>query len=198
MTGWLGGFHRFNPPERGTTKRERAMASQALKRRFPVGRALIVLVGAAVVFLLATVAVAAPHGSHADRVRAIERARLQALVTGDTATAGRYIADDFELVTPTGDLTTRDDYLGVVEAGIVDYLVFEPASPIEVDLHGDSATVRFQVSFDLIAGDVRLTHQGWITEIYELRNGSWQIVWEQATAVPNDYDLFFQSLLPAD
>jgi hypothetical protein len=171
------------------------MTSQALKRRMT---ALLVLAGAAVAFLLAAVAVAAPPGSQADRVRAIERARLQALVAGDTATAGRYIADDFELVTPTGDLTTRDDYLGIVEAGIVDYLVFEPASPIEVDLHGDSATVHFQVSFDLIAGDVRLTHQGWMTEIYELRRGSWQIVWEQATAVPNDYDLFFRSLLPPD
>jgi hypothetical protein len=162
------------------------------------GRALLVPVGVALALLLAAVAVAAPHGSQADRVRAIENARLQALVAGDTATASRYIADDFELVTPAGDLTTRDDYLGIVEAGIVDYLVFEPASPIEVDLHGDSATVRFQVSFDLIAGDARLTHQGWITEIYELRNGSWQIVWEQATAVPNDFDMFFQSLLPAD
>ena len=160
--------------------------------------ALLVLVGAAVALLLAAVAMGAPHGAQADRLRAIERARLQALVAGDTATAGRYIADDFQLVTPTGDLTTRDDYLGIVEAGIVDYLVFEPASPIEVDLHGDSATVRFQVSFDLMAGDVRLTHKGWITEIYELRNGTWQIVWEQATAVPNDYDLFLQSLLPAD
>jgi hypothetical protein len=174
------------------------MASQASKRRITVARALLVPVGAAVALLVAAVAVAAPHGSQADRVRAIEHARLQALVAGDTATASRYIADDFELVTPTGDLTTRDDYLGIVEAGIVDYLVFEPASPIDVDLHGDSATVRFEVSFDLIAGDVRLTHRGWITEIYALRNGSWQIVWEQATAVPNDYDLFFQSLLPAD
>jgi hypothetical protein len=114
------------------------MASQASKRRITVGRALLVPVGAAVALLVAAVAVAAPHGSQADRVRAIEHARLQALVAGDTAIASRYIADDFELVTPTGDLTTRDDYLGIVEAGIVDYLA------------------------------------------------------------PNDYDLFFQSLLPAD
>ena len=28
--------------------------------------------------------------------------------------------------------------------------------------------------------------------------GSWQVVWEQATAVPNDIDLFVQSLVPAD
>ena len=168
------------------------------RRRMTVRRGLLVLVGAAVALLLAAVAMAAPHGSRADLLRAIERARLQALVAGDTATASRFIAETFEVVTPTGDLTTREDYLGIVEAGIVDYLAFEPASPIEVDLHGDSATVRFQVSFDLRAGGVRLTHQGWVTEIYELRNGSWQIIWEQATAVPNDYDLFFQSLLPAD
>jgi hypothetical protein len=31
---------------------------------------------------------------------------------------------------------------------------------------------------------------------YERRNGRWQIVWEQTTAIPNEPDLFLESLKP--
>jgi uncharacterized protein DUF4440 len=127
---------------------------------------------------------------------AIEQARLQALVDADTETAGRLMADDFEVVNPGGGKLSRDDYLGAVEAGFIDYLVFEPASPILVRRSGNSAVLRFEVSFDLIVGGTRLTHGGWITELYELRTGRWQIVWEQATAVPNNFELFLESLRP--
>lgn len=127
---------------------------------------------------------------------AIEQARLQALMDADTATAGRLIAADFELVNPGGAALSRNDYLGAVEAGFIDYLVLEPASPIDVRRSGNSAVLRFQVNFDLVVAGTRLSHAGWITELYELRNGRWQIVWEQATAVPNNFDLFIESLKP--
>jgi hypothetical protein len=65
-----------------------------------------------------------------------------------------------------------------------------------VRLSGESAALRFQVSFDPIVGfDTRVTHQGWITELYERRDGRWQIVWEQ-TAIPNDFGLFVESIKP--
>jgi hypothetical protein len=132
----------------------------------------------------------------ADRLRAIERTRLQALVDADTATARRLIADDFELINPGGGVSSRDDYLAAVRAGDIDYLVFEPVSPIAVRMSGDSAALRFQVSFDLVVSGIRVTHQGWITELWERRHGRWQIVWEQATAIPNDFGLFVQSIMP--
>lgn len=83
-------------------------------------------------------------------------------------------------------------------AGDIDYLVFEPVSPIAVRMSGDSASLRFQVSFDLVVFRTRYTHQAWITELYERRGGRWQIVWEQATAIPNDFDLFARSIQHTD
>jgi Domain of unknown function (DUF4440) len=146
--------------------------------------------------------VAASHASgassgQADRIRAVERARLHALVTADTATAKRLIADDFELINPAGAPSGRDDYLAAVAAGDIDYLAFEPTSPIDVRLHGNVAALRFQVHFDLVLGGaLHVTHEGWVTELYERHGGDWQIVWEQATAVPNNFDAFVQALLP--
>jgi hypothetical protein len=160
---------------------------------------MLALAGAALVTLIALAvghAQAAETGAGAVDLAAIEQARLQALVDADVATAGSLMADDFELVNPGGAKLNRDDYLGAVEGGFIDFVVFEPSSPIIVDRSGNSAVLRFQVSFDLIVFGTRLTHAGWVTELYELRKGRWQIVWEQATAVPNDFALFIESLKP--
>ena len=163
---------------------------------------MFVVAAAALALLLMAGAVTASHGtghgsSEADRLRAIERTRLQALVDADTATARELIAPDFQLINPGGGVSSREDYMDAIEAGVIDYLVFKPASPIAVRLSGDSAALRYQVSFDLVVGgDTHVTHHGWITELYERRQGRWQIVWEQATAIPNDFGLFVESIKP--
>lgn len=175
------------------------MASKRSHGRLTGRRTGLVLAATVVALLAAGAAVAAPHpdSSEADRLRGIERTRLQALVAADAATARQLIAPDFQLINPGGGVFSRDDYLDAVDAGAIDYLVFEPTSPIEVRLSGDSATLRYQVSFDLVVGgDTRVTHQGWISELYERRHGRWQVVWEQATAIPNDFGLFIESIKP--
>ena len=175
------------------------MASKRSHGRTSVWRTVLVLAAAAVALLAAGAAVAASGGrsSEADRLRAIETTRLQALVDADTATARSLMAPDFQAINPGGGVSGREDYMDAVAAGVIDYLVFEPASPIAVRLSGDSAALRFQVSFDLVVGgDTHVKHQGWITELYERRDGRWQIVWEQATAIPNDFGLFVESIKP--
>jgi hypothetical protein len=146
-------------------------------------------------------AVAATHGSgkgssQADRLRAIETQRGQALADTDTATARKLMADDFQGINPAGAPLSREELLGAVEAGVLDFLVDKPASRIAVRLYGDAAVLCFQRSFDLVVAGTRLTHKAWSTELYERRHGQWQIVWEQTTAVPNRPDLFLESLKP--
>ena len=175
------------------------MPSRGSHRQIAGGRALLATLVLALVIAGGAVAVSQASGKHssqADRLRAIERTRLAALVDADTAKARPLIADDFQLINPGGATLSRDDYLGALKAGAIDYLVFEPASRIRVRQAGDSASLRFKVSFDLVVGGDRFTHQGWVTELYERHHGRWQIVWEQATAIPNNFDLFAQSIRP--
>ena len=134
--------------------------------------------------------------SQADHLRAIETTRLQALVDADTATARKLTAPDFQQINPAGAPLSRDDFLGGVGAGVIDFLVLEPSSPIAVRLSGDSATLRYQTAFDVVVGGTHLTHQGWTTALYERRDGRWQIVWAQTTAIPNNLDLFIESIKP--
>jgi hypothetical protein len=155
----------------------------------------------AAALLIAAGAVAGARGSEkgssqADRLRAIEQARTQALVDADTATARKIMAEDYQGINPAGEPLSREELLAPVKAGVLDFLTDGAASPISVRLHGDAAVLRYQRNFDLVIAGTRLTHKAWSTELYERRHGRWQIVWEQTTAIPNKADLFLESLKP--
>ena len=110
----------------------------------------------------------------------LERKRLRALLAADIKTAAPMHADDYQLVTPNGSDMTRDDYLGAIASGQLRYRVFEPVSDIAVLGEEPVAVVRYQakISFDDRAGLLC-----WHTDCYQLRDGSWQVVWSQATQI---------------
>jgi hypothetical protein len=172
----------------------RGLSTQRLTR----WRTLAVVAVALVVATgVVTASSASPaSSSQADRLRAIETTRLQALVVADTATARKLTAPDFQLINPAGVPLSRDDFLGGVDAGVIDFLSLEPRSPIAVRLSGDSATLRYETAFDVVAGGTHVTHDAWTTALYERRDGRWRIVWAQTTAIPNNLDLFIESIKP--
>jgi hypothetical protein len=143
--------------------------------------------------LLPLPAVATAKGDHskavsksrqAERLRQTEQERLQALVDADVAVAGTLIASDFELINPLGEVLTRDDVLGGVGSGALDFLSDTVTSQIKVRVHGNMAVVRYQHTIDIaVAGIGHLTHPAWTTALYERRKGNWQIVWEQTGAI---------------
>ena len=62
----------------------------------------------------------------------LERARLRALVGRDMEVAERIHSPDYELVTPGGHTRSKTTYLADVAAKRLEYLVFEPITPIAV------------------------------------------------------------------
>jgi hypothetical protein len=153
--------------------------------------ALVIAAVAAVLVPVAAIAMAKSNGSkgasmsrQVERLRQIEKQRLQALVDADVAVAGPLFASDFELINPLGEVSTRDDMLGAVGSGAIDFLSDEVTSEIRVRLHGNTAVLRFRHLIDIrVAGIGHLTHPAWSTALYERRNGRWQIVWEQTGAI---------------
>jgi hypothetical protein len=63
-------------------------------------------------------------------------------------------------------------------------------------MYGNAAVVRFQSAFDLVAFGERLTHLAWHTDLLERRQGHWQVVRAQTTAVPNNPALVIEALKP--
>ena len=173
----------------------RRLSTQRLTRRrtlAAVAAALVVATG------VVTASSASPaSSSQADHLRAIETTRLQALVDADTATARKLTAPDFQVINPAGAPLSRDDFLGGVDAGVLDFLAHR------AQLADRGAAVR-RFRHPALPDGVRrrrsaathVTHEAWTTALYERRDGRWQIVWEQTTAIPNNLDLFIESIKP--
>jgi hypothetical protein len=125
-----------------------------------------------------------PSAAEADRLRATERERLRALVEADLEVADRLHADDFQLINPSGGVLSKEQYLGGVASGEIDYLVWVPDSPIEVRLYGPVALMRYRSHLDIIVGGRHVGLRGyWHTDSYEQRDGRWQVVWSHATEI---------------
>jgi hypothetical protein len=122
--------------------------------------------------------------AEADLLRATERARLRALVAADLEAADHYHADDFQLIPPGGGILSKEQYLGAIASGTINYILWEPDSPIDVRLYGKGAVIRYRSQLDIVVGGraVGLRHY-WHTDSYEKRDGRWHVVWSQATEI---------------
>ena len=92
-------------------------------------------------------------------------------------------AADFQLITPTGHLYLRDQYLGEIESGQLKYIAWE-AKEMDVRIHASVALLRYKARLEVGSGigQASIFHC-WHTDSYELINGLWQVVWSQATAI---------------
>ena len=108
-------------------------------------------------------------------VRATERQRLHALLHHDLDTAEKLHAADFELINPLGETVSREAYIDSGDAFA--YKEWKPISPIRVRVHGDSAVIRYESEIEIHGTRGHF----WHTDLYEKRNGQWQIVWSQTT-----------------
>jgi hypothetical protein len=112
-----------------------------------------------------------------------ERRRLKALVDRDLDAGEQLHGADYQLITPGGAALSKRDYLDGILTGALNYRVFEVASEVRVKAYEDVGVLRYQA---LIEVDFPGGHDGgkfWHTDIYERRDGQWQVVWSQATRI---------------
>jgi hypothetical protein len=120
-------------------------------------------------------------------LRDTERQRLRSLVEADMDAAAALHSDDYQLITPRGSALTKQEYLGSVAAGRLRYRVFEPVSEIAVWGSGRIALLRYTARISVEEGGQVASLTCWHTDCYDLRDGRWQAVWSQATAIrPGD------------
>lgn len=123
------------------------------------------------------------QSTDAEGVREAERERLRSLVEANLQVAQRLHADDFQLINPFGGSLSKEEYLGAISSGVLDYLVWEPG-PIQVRTSGHHAVIRYQSRLEVVFQGQKTPLRGyWHTDYYEKRNGQWQIVWSQATEI---------------
>ena len=126
---------------------------------------------------------AGPSPGEQEAVRQVEQLRLKLLVAGDVARARPLHAEDFQLINPVGRAFSREQYLGSLSRGYLDYLQWTPG-PIEVRMLYGAAVIRYRALIQVsLGGTQRPLLPHWHTDYYEKRNGRWQVVWSQATEI---------------
>jgi hypothetical protein len=58
-------------------------------------------------------------------------------------------ADDFQLINPAGHVLSKDEYLGLIASGQVDYLYWEPDS-IAARVYDGSAVLRYRSQLEVV------------------------------------------------
>ena len=119
-----------------------------------------------------------------DEIREIELRRLRALTDKDLATADQLHADDYELITPLGVALSKEQYLGAIGSGQLDYLRFEPVSDISVRLTADCAVLRYRAAIAFPEGGPAEPATYWHTDVYQRTDAAWRAVCSQATLIP--------------
>jgi hypothetical protein len=113
----------------------------------------------------------------------VERRRLRALVSADLRVVDELHADDFQLITPSGDAVSKQEYLEGIASGDIDYVVWEPEE-IDARIHEDSGCLRYRSTIKIVVGGHEVgPARYWHTDFYEKRRGRWQVVWSQATRI---------------
>jgi hypothetical protein len=89
----------------------------------------------------------------------------------------------FHLVTPGGNIRSRESYLTAVQAGAITYLKWQ-AAEMMVRRFSDVVLLRYQAEIEMPSqSGGTSSFVCWHTDSYELHDGLWQVVWSQATRV---------------
>jgi hypothetical protein len=113
-----------------------------------------------------------------DYLRELERLRTRALVERDMAVIERLHAPEYQLITPSGTVFSRERYLAALAAEPF-YAKWEVGT-IDVRLSAEMALLRYLATLHFPSGRVVVC---WHTDSYEKRDRHWQAVWSQATEV---------------
>jgi hypothetical protein len=108
---------------------------------------------------------------------------LRSLVDRDMELAQALHSSEFHLVTPGGNIRSRESYLTAVRTGAITYLKWQVAE-IMVRQFSNVVLLRYRAELEMPsqAGGTS-SFVCWHTDSYELHNGFWQVVWSQATRV---------------
>ena len=117
-----------------------------------------------------------------DQIKKLEMDRAAAVVAGDVATLDKLTADDFTFIHPDGQMTGKAQTMDAIKAGQIK-LTSNTVSDLKVRMYGDVAVVTGKADLEGTAFGQNVTGQVMFTRVYVKKDGRWQSVAYQQTAV---------------
>jgi uncharacterized protein (TIGR02246 family) len=133
-----------------------------------------------------SVAVAGAHAASPveEKIRDLEQQQCRAAVTGDLPTLQRIFADDYEMVNPAGQLTSRAQLLALLGGATHPYKSATYTTDVVRELGKVVVTIgREDVVPNQGAQAGQLVHRR-VTQVWVRDHGTWRLSVRQAMVVP--------------
>jgi len=117
------------------------------------------------------------------QVLATDDQRMDALRRGDPVPLEKIYADDYTLVTGTGQIRTKADQLAELKTGELKYRQIE-AVERQVRMYGDVAIVLTKQRATIVQGGQQITGgDERVTRVYKIYGGQWRVIATHATPI---------------
>ena len=118
-----------------------------------------------------------------DELREVDLQRIEALRSGDTAALGRLYADDFMMITSTGEIRTKQDQLRDIASGHFQHQG-PPPKILRLRVYGDVAVVESESTGELLVDGQPDNIVRRYTRVYIKTHGHWQLSATHISRVP--------------
>ena len=109
-----------------------------------------------------------------------EKDFAEAVVSNDADAIGKFLADDWILVGPDGNIIDKARFVGVIKSGVLTHDLME-SDDMQVRVYGDCAVVTGLTRTKAKFGGQEITTRERATDIFVKRAGRWQCVFSQLT-----------------
>jgi uncharacterized protein (TIGR02246 family) len=133
--------------------------------------------------MISTTASAQRPRTAEQQVLATDDQRMDALRRGDPVPLERIYADDYTLVTGTGQIRTKADQLAELKSGQLRYPQIEAAER-QVRMYGDVAILLTRQRATIVQGGQQITGgDERVTRVYKNYAGQWRVIATHATPI---------------
>jgi len=124
----------------------------------------------------------AGHETVQDQLKRMEKQRAEALMKGDARLLDRTTADDYTMITSSGQLRDKSRMIGDLKSGEVKFQSAD-VDDLQVRVYGDAAVVTGRHTQKAQSGGNDISGQYRFTRVYVRQKGEWKAVAYQATRI---------------
>jgi ketosteroid isomerase-like protein len=117
-----------------------------------------------------------------EEIKALEKARNQAVLHGDVVALDRMTSEDYTFITLRGELRTKSDILKGFSSGSFKY-ESRQISDLNVRVYGDTAVVTGRSVQKGVENGKDYSGSYWFTRVYAKQKGRWLTVALQTTLI---------------
>ena len=113
---------------------------------------------------------------------AVEQEFEKALVSGNTSALNGILHDDLQMITPLGSVMTKQDLIGLIDAGILKFEGLDPHELVAKDL-GSAGVVTGKAHMRASMADQTFEARTRYTHVYEKQGAAWRMLIAQGTQI---------------